>query len=147
MKNETIAFGFLNFINSYGPSDLNSLTDKPLANEVISQETEHNYIKKQIIQNLLNRGLETQAVKKVMPEYINITEEIVSRLENILEGVSFDDIINVLAKRVLYRQSIDIADKEVLISIVQSLGNMNITSQKRSQLFQVTSTSNHNSAA
>lgn len=93
--------------------------------------------KENIVHHLVNRGLELSAAKVLVNENFKVSETFISQLSNILDDVSQEEIVKVLAREVLFRKEVKMTKQEDIIALTQSLGRFNLHEATREKLYRL----------
>ena len=96
---------------------------------VKANKREQKNIQEDLINNLIDRGIENDAAYSLVEDKTKILNKTISHLEILLKDHSYDEIIDVLATRILYKRSIDLSSKNTLIAVSQTIKGFNIPTE------------------
>jgi hypothetical protein len=136
MKIKVIFFTSFLVFNSAGLANQEVVVQKASYLVLKAKKREQKNIYEDIVQNLINRGIEEDAAYSLLKGSSQLSYSSILKLQNILSA-SYEKIIDTLAKRVLSKQDVDIGNKDTLMSIAHSLKGVYISEDIRKKLYDI----------
>ena len=133
MKVQIIVFGALLIIGNVSFASQEASTQTTLKSQN-SLKNIQSSIQTDILSHLVNNWLELSSAKELSSSIENISEHKINTLLQKLEDVEYTQLVEVLAKRLLHKKSVDLYDSNVLIAIAHALKGVNITPDIRHSL-------------
>ncbi|QOY53175.1 hypothetical protein [Candidatus Sulfurimonas baltica] len=138
MKVKVFTIVSLLIINNVGYAHQEVLIAKHSTKVVKSKKRQQNNIKNDIIKTLIDRGLYKDVAQKLAIDIDYISGHNINELIQVLgNDITYNQVIEVLADKVLHKNDIDFSNKDTLIAIAQKLKRFNISSSIRHSLYQM----------
>jgi len=138
MKVKVFTVVSLIIINNVGYAYQGMLITQCNVTFVKSKNRQPDNIKNDIIRILVDRGLEVDVAQKLTISLGYISQNNINELIQVLgDDITYNQVIEVLADKVLHKDGIDFSNKGMLIAIAQKLIGLNISSSIRHSLYQI----------
>jgi hypothetical protein len=122
-----LAIGNIGYANQEATASSNSLIAK-------NHKRQRSNIQNEIIKYLTDIGLEQDTVDELISNAKYIPDNMAYEVLKTLNDVSYKSFVEVLSKRILYKQNVDLLDSNVLMGIAHSLKGLNISDKTRKSL-------------
>lgn len=138
MKVKVFAVVGLLIVNNVAYAHQEVLVAKHNVKVVKAKKRQQTNVRNDIMKKLMDRGLEKDAAYNLTKSTENISEQNIIDLTQVLgDGITYDQVLEILANRVLHKNDIDFSNKNTLITIAQKLKGFNISSSMRNSLYQM----------
>jgi hypothetical protein len=133
MKVKVFVFGAFLIVSHTSMAEQVVLSTKSVKVQKSQKRQQYN-LNHDIVEHLIKRGLEADAAQAMVPVNNSISDTDMAQLLHIMQEVSYQELVEVLASRVMQKQSIDLYDIDTLISIAHICNGVNINSEMRQTL-------------
>jgi len=143
-----IFFGSFLAVSSVSFASQEFAVNKNSSTLVQAKKREKNSIFDDIVKNLIDRGIEESETNSFLEHYTKVDEEALRVFMKMLEeDVSYNELVEVLADRVLYKKSLDFTNFDTLVSISHELKGYNLSKEFHESLHKITKISDLKFAA